>query len=237
VVLTHGHPDHLGSAEHLRSTYGVSVLAHEAEVSNASGTRVEQVSELTLLGQAWRPAVLRWAIEVMRLGVTRVERVRELRDFGEETLDVPGRPVAIHTPGHTSGHCSLHLPDRGVLLAAFFNTDTGLARRSLSAYDRSPPMSSSRPRPRLPRHACAGRRARARAQLTAPERAPGTAVTHRDCFIEGCPPRGERRVSHHRKRLPTSTPPIAWCRHRVPPALVSGPPAGPGATTARDLAA
>lgn len=23
---------------------------------------------------------------------------------------------AIHTPGHTSGHCSLHLPDRGVLL-------------------------------------------------------------------------------------------------------------------------
>jgi glyoxylase-like metal-dependent hydrolase (beta-lactamase superfamily II) len=87
----------------------------------------------------------------MRLGATRVERVRELRDFTEETLDVPGRPVAILTPGHTSGHCSLHLPDRGVLLAgdammtehalgrgagpqllpAFFNADTGLARRSL----------------------------------------------------------------------------------------------------------
>jgi glyoxylase-like metal-dependent hydrolase (beta-lactamase superfamily II) len=32
VVLTHGHPDHLGSAEHLRRAYGVPVLVHEAEV-------------------------------------------------------------------------------------------------------------------------------------------------------------------------------------------------------------
>jgi glyoxylase-like metal-dependent hydrolase (beta-lactamase superfamily II) len=87
----------------------------------------------------------------MWLGAVRVERVRELREFEEETLDVPGRPVVIHTPGHTSGHCSLHLPDRGVLLAgdaimtehavgsdagpqllpSFFNTDNDLARRSL----------------------------------------------------------------------------------------------------------
>src|SRR5205085_12405572 len=35
---------------------------------------------------------------------------------GEE-LDVPGRPRVIATPGHTHGHCSLLLPDRGVLLA------------------------------------------------------------------------------------------------------------------------
>ena len=117
VVLTHGHPDHIGSAEHLRSAYGIPVLVHEAEVPNASGARIEQVSERTLLRQAWRPAVLRWSLDIVRLGATRVERVQELRDFDEETLDVPGHPVAIHTPGHTSGHCSLHLPDRGVLLA------------------------------------------------------------------------------------------------------------------------
>src|SRR4051794_3812226 len=151
VVLTHGHPDHLGSAEYLRDVYGVPVLAHQAEVPNGSGARIEQVSERELLRQAWRPPVLRWSLDIVRLGATRVERVRRLQDFGEETLDVPGRPVAVHTPGHTSGHCVLHLPDRGVLLVgdammtehavcpdrgpqllpAFFNTDDDLARRSL----------------------------------------------------------------------------------------------------------
>jgi glyoxylase-like metal-dependent hydrolase (beta-lactamase superfamily II) len=64
---------------------------------------------------------------------------------------VPGAPVAVATPGHTSGHTSFHLPDRGALLTgdalmtghalvrhggpqllpAFFNTDTGRARESL----------------------------------------------------------------------------------------------------------
>lgn len=198
VVLTHGHPDHLGSAEHLHSAYGVPVLAHEAEVPNASGTRVEQVSERTVLGQPWRPAVLRWALDIMRLGVTRIERVHELRDFGEETLDVPGRPVAIHTPGHTSGHCSLHLPDRGALLAGdAIMTEHALGRDAgpqlLPAFfnqrqwPRSPvtraPTTArrrcrrARPRPRLRWHACPSRRARARARLTLPEQPPGTAIT------------------------------------------------------------
>lgn len=151
VVLTHGHPDHLGSAEYLRGAYGIPVLAHKEEVPNATGARVEQVSERAVLRQAWRPSVLRWSLDILRLGATRVERLRQLGDFGDETLDVPGRPVAIHTPGHTSGHCSFHLPERGVLLVgdammtehavgrdsgpqllpAFFNADNGLARRSL----------------------------------------------------------------------------------------------------------
>jgi glyoxylase-like metal-dependent hydrolase (beta-lactamase superfamily II) len=34
--------------------------------------------------------------------------IRELTTYADgETLDVPGRPRVIHTPGHTSGHCSL----------------------------------------------------------------------------------------------------------------------------------
>lgn len=152
VVLTHGHPDHIGSAEHLRTTYDVPVLAHTAEEGNATGTRIEQVSERALLLRAWRPAVFMWALEILRLRATAVERVHRLQTCGEGRLDVPGLPTMVHTPGHTSGHCSMHLPHLGALLAGdalmtehavapglsgprllpdFFNTDTEQARASL----------------------------------------------------------------------------------------------------------
>jgi glyoxylase-like metal-dependent hydrolase (beta-lactamase superfamily II) len=127
------------------------VLAHQDEVPNASGGRTEQATARVVLRRAWRWPVLRWSLDIVRLGATRVDRVQQVSGFGAETLDVPGRPVTIHTPGHTSGHCCLHLPDRGVLLVgdalmtehavcrqqgpqllpAFFNTDDALARRSL----------------------------------------------------------------------------------------------------------
>jgi len=35
----------------------------------------------------------------------------------EGPLDLPGRPVPIASPGHTSGHCSFLLPSVGVLIS------------------------------------------------------------------------------------------------------------------------
>jgi glyoxylase-like metal-dependent hydrolase (beta-lactamase superfamily II) len=35
----------------------------------------------------------------------------------EGPLDLPGRPVPVHTPGHTAGHSVFHLPDSGVLIS------------------------------------------------------------------------------------------------------------------------
>ncbi len=151
VVLTHGHPDHIGSADYLRTTHRIPVWAHPDEAANACGDDIEQVSEATLLRRAWRPDVVLWLYDVVRLKAKRVERLGALEYFEDEQLDLPGRPVVVHTPGHTSGHCSLHLPDRGVLLAGdalmtghalaqtagpqllpdFFQTDVTQARASL----------------------------------------------------------------------------------------------------------
>jgi glyoxylase-like metal-dependent hydrolase (beta-lactamase superfamily II) len=131
IVLTHGHPDHLGSAEHFRREHGIPVRAHELEAANVRGERLEQVSPSRLLSMAWRRDVRVWLRDVDRLGARKVERPSTVEVFDGQTLDVPGRPVPVHTPGHTSGHCALHLPDRGVLLAGdAMMTAHGLAKET-----------------------------------------------------------------------------------------------------------
>ena len=90
---------------------------------------------------------------LLRAGITRAPRVKDIETFDDgETLDVPGRPRAIHTPGHTEGHAAFYMEDRGLLftgdglvtmnlkggrrgpqlLAEVFHTDAEQARASLS---------------------------------------------------------------------------------------------------------
>lgn len=119
VVLTHAHPDHIGAAERLRADRGIPVRVLDAEVPHARGQVIEQVSTMQILRAAWRPDVLLWALRTVRKGGLRVERLTQVQPFavGAVPLDVPGRLVPVPTPGHTSGHCAFHLPDRGVLIA------------------------------------------------------------------------------------------------------------------------
>lgn len=154
IVLTHGHRDHQGNAARFRREYGVPVMAHAAEEANAVGSRIEEASIPTLVRMAWRPDVLLWGLAVIRLGALTIERVVGVETFEDGPLDVPGRPVCVPTPGHTSGHVALHLPDRGVLVVGdalmtqhpigtdvsgvqllpdIYNTDTAQAARSLQA--------------------------------------------------------------------------------------------------------
>lgn len=118
VLITHAHNDHLGSAEYLRATYGTPVHLHEAEVPHARREFLHQVSVGTVLGNGWRPGVLPWAVHALRSGGTAHVPVTAPQAFPTAgALDLPGRPVPVHTPGHTDGHCAYHLPGTGVLIS------------------------------------------------------------------------------------------------------------------------
>lgn len=116
MVLTHGHVDHKGSAERLRLDHEVAVYCHSSEVRIARGEIKQQISTWELR-RAWRPKIFRFAVNAIRHGGLQPEHVTEVSTFSDgEAIDVPGNPIAIFTPGHTEGHCGLHLPDNGVLV-------------------------------------------------------------------------------------------------------------------------
>jgi len=148
VVLTHYHTDHVGSAERIRTEAGATVFAPEGDQHGVRGERVPLPDGL--LGNLWRPRMVRYMAHAARNGGMTVTAVKELRTYsGGDELAVPGRLRAVHTPGHTGGHCSLLSDAHGVLFAGDalstldlrtgepgprlppFNEDADLARRSL----------------------------------------------------------------------------------------------------------
>jgi glyoxylase-like metal-dependent hydrolase (beta-lactamase superfamily II) len=118
LVLTHAHVDHIGSARWLATTHGVPVRCHAAEAPHARGEVIEMISTADLATRLWRPRVLTFTVNALVKGGLSAERVDDVTTFADgEVLDVPGHPVVVHTPGHTSGHAAFHLPDRGVLVS------------------------------------------------------------------------------------------------------------------------
>ncbi len=118
VLITHAHNDHLGSAEYLSSAYGTPVYTHEAEVPHARRDFLHQVTIGQVLKNGWRPGVLPWAVHALRSGGTAHVPVATPQPFpGTGPLDLPGRPVPVHTPGHTAGHSAFHLPDAGIVIS------------------------------------------------------------------------------------------------------------------------
>ena len=117
LVLTHAHYDHVGFADRLRRTLGVPVWLHERDVGLSKHPQLfwaERPAPLYLKDRGLR----RIAWSFFKAGAFFARPVRRVLTYeGEGPLDVPGRPHVVFTPGHTKGHCSLHLPDRGVVIA------------------------------------------------------------------------------------------------------------------------
>jgi glyoxylase-like metal-dependent hydrolase (beta-lactamase superfamily II) len=106
LVLTHGHSDHIGFAERLRNERRVPVSVHEADAALARG---EVPNPSKGYGPVRLGPVLGFLWFTLLHGGLRTPRLQQVATFGDgATLDVPGSPRVILTPGHTPGSAALH---------------------------------------------------------------------------------------------------------------------------------
>jgi glyoxylase-like metal-dependent hydrolase (beta-lactamase superfamily II) len=116
VLLTHAHSDHTGFAEQTRTEAGATVWVHASDRDVATSGKpgpMEGKATAYLL----RPAFYRTFLVLARAGATKMIPVREVSAFADgDTIDVPGRPRAVHVPGHTPGSTALFFESRRALL-------------------------------------------------------------------------------------------------------------------------
>jgi glyoxylase-like metal-dependent hydrolase (beta-lactamase superfamily II) len=136
VIVTHHHADHAGTAERLRATVGARVLAGEGDAWIVAGKYPSHASPGFYRRCSRRRSGLGFLVHSAAAGGAKYRPVQEVETLqGDQTLDLPGHPHPIHTPGHTAGHYSIALPERGVLLSgdamASFDYVTGRRRLGL----------------------------------------------------------------------------------------------------------
>ena len=117
LVLTHGHFDHLGFAERARAELGIAVYVHENDVPLTRHPRQYGHERARARYFATQFKALPIVASLVRHRAWWPQPVKEVRRYRDGDLPVPGSPRVVFTPGHTLGHCALHFPDRGVVIA------------------------------------------------------------------------------------------------------------------------
>ncbi len=114
-ILTHGDVDHVGVAAKLQHD-GDETPIHISRVDLPLVQGERKKMEDSMLPALVRPGAWTLMAHFGRNGgmnQPQIERTVNIEDG--QTIDVPGRPRAIHTPGHSDGHMVFHFPEHGAL--------------------------------------------------------------------------------------------------------------------------
>ena len=146
VVLTHAHFDHVGFAERARSELGVPVFVHENDAPLAGHPWRYDHERPRAVYLATQPKALPIVATFLKNRAFWPAPVRQVVRFEDGALPVPGSPRVVFTPGHTLGHCALHLPERDVVIAgdAIVTLDPYTGRRGPRLVARAATVDSER---------------------------------------------------------------------------------------------
>jgi glyoxylase-like metal-dependent hydrolase (beta-lactamase superfamily II) len=160
LVLTHGHFDHVGFAERARRALGIPVYAPENDVPLTRHPWRYDHERPRIPYLLTQPRALPIVVAFLRHRAFWPAPIAEVVRYSEGELPVPGRPAAIPTPGHTLGHCALHLPDRDAVIAgdAVVTLDPYTARTGPRIVARAATVDSARNRATLDALAATGAR-------------------------------------------------------------------------------
>lgn len=117
IVVTHAHVDHIGAIPTLLQRKDVPVMLSAQEVRHAKREYLEQATPQQVAARSWRPRTLKWSTHVLKSGGTQDIRIPSAIAFeADKPIDVPGRPMPVVSPGHTSGHTCYHLPEHRAVI-------------------------------------------------------------------------------------------------------------------------
>jgi glyoxylase-like metal-dependent hydrolase (beta-lactamase superfamily II) len=117
LVLTHTHFDHVGFAERARPQLHIPVYVHENDAPITRHPWRYDHERRRAYYLATQVRALPIVASFLRTRAFWPPPVKEVVRYEADTLPVPGAPRVVFTPGHTLGHCALHLPDRDVVIA------------------------------------------------------------------------------------------------------------------------
>lgn len=133
IIMTHAHADHIGFAAEANDS-GTEVRASEVEGPMATGEQEVHAVKVPQL-PLWKLGTWKFLIGLLKVGVLKAPRVKSVVTFTDgEKLDLPGRPQAVYSPGHTSGHAAFYVPESKTLF-----TGDALVTRDLIAHKESDP--------------------------------------------------------------------------------------------------